>query len=431
MTILFANFAMYLIWLLYALKKREWRFDIFCLVLIFYVLISFFGFFTCATGIYQNTFGNKNFENLSVFPYLFSLLCTAIFMIPLRMGRIARTIPDITPYSSFFSKLSFFLLFIFIMQAIFSIMNANVSNIDYAEIYSDAAAGAASSFQNPIMSFLHSKTMMLARLGMPFFYIIQFLFLVKNKNMKHVLMIFIAYLLLLIPQILSANRGGMFFSTANIFFFIVLFWSDLSHKSKRFFLICLLSALSVMSSFAVVISNARFEQMKNSDGTEQIFRYFGEPYPNLGFNIWDKNINHPYGSRMFPDYSAFFTGENLSKNYKGGRNAGFYYWERFVGIPMLNFKTLFGDLYIEFGFFGVWCIAAIWIILLRMLKKGRGFIGSVVLSFFAYQTCIWGLFGSNLSEQYITTIVYAVVLLWLWKKTNFGKIRTEDKLRLI
>lgn len=431
MTILFVNFLFYAIWFVFLLKKNKGKLDVYSLTVCFYTAIAFLGFFTFATGIYQNTFGNKDAESLSCLPYIFAGICVFLFTRPLREGISRLNLPNVTRYIPFLSKMSVFFFCIFCIQAVFALVSINVASLDYAEAYNDAAAGGGVSFSNPVAAFAHSKTIMLARLGLPFFYTIQSLLLISTKRVRHIAVMLTGYLLLLIPQILTANRGGMFFSTANLLFFIILFWPSFSAKPKRFLVLCLAGALFVMSTFVIAISNARFEQNKKTDGTEQIFRYFGEAYPNLGFNIWNKDIRHPYGARMFPNYSSYITGENLSKNYKGGRNAGFYYWERYVGIPMLNFKTLFGDLFIEFGLVGVCIITAIWLLMLRWLRRGRGLIGSVVITFFAYQTCVWGLFGANFSEQYFTTIVYTVILLWAWKKTKFGKIAADDKAVLI
>ena len=203
MTILFANFLVYLLWLVWAMKKNKWHIDVFCLVLSFYVLISFLGFFTCVMGIYQNTFGNKDWENLSVVPYVMALMCTFLFLIPLRSWKISQIIPDVSPYVSFFSRVSFVLLFIFAAQAVLSMMNANVSNLDYADVYNDAAAGTATSFKSGVTNFVYSKVIALARVGAPFFYIFQCLLLVQTKKIKHIIMILVAHIKEFIKTLLA------------------------------------------------------------------------------------------------------------------------------------------------------------------------------------------------------------------------------------
>lgn len=431
MTILFCNFLAYVLWFVWSFKRSKFRMNVYTLALVFFVAIAFLGFFTFSTGIYQHTFGEKDEASLSVIPFICNGICVWLFLFPLKKLRNIDSTLDIRKYESFLSRLSILFLTVFGIQALFSMTSVDISSIDYADVYNDAAAGISNQPSEGTAGFIRSKTIMLARLAVPFFYIIQCLLLTNTKKIRYIVFILVAYLLLLIPQILTANRGGMFFSTTNLLFFLVVFWNGMTSKVKKYLGVFLAGGLLIMSSFAVAISNARFEQVKTTDGTEQILRYFGEAYPNLGFNIWPQNVRHPYGARMFPNYSAILTGENLSKNYRGGRNASFYFWERYVGIPMLNFKTLFGDLFVEFGFWGVWCIAAVWLVFITIVGKNRGIIGTVTFSYFAFQSCVWGLFGSNFSEQYVSTIVYTIVLLWLWKKTNFGKISHQDKALLV
>jgi len=432
MTILLVNFLIYVVWFFFTLKKRKWKFDVVCLALSFYVIIAFLGYYTYACGIYQNTFGYGDVTRLSIYPYFFSWICTFIFFIPLRIKINDSAMLAVDRCAGFLSKVSLILFCVFLMQAFFSLTNVNVNTLDYADAYNDAASGTGKSFKDPIVAFIFSKMILLARLGLPFFYTFQCLLLVRTKKFKYMVMIFVVYFLSLIPQIVTANRGGMFFSTANVLFFIVLFWPLMSIKQKKAIAILTVSVFAIMSSFAIAISNARFDRIKSTSGTEQILRYFGEAYPNLGFNIWGKNINHPYGLRMFPNAVNVLSKKDFLRYLKGGgRNRSFYFWERYVGIPMKNFKTLFGDLYIEFNFVGVWCAAFGWLLFLCFLKSKSGLIGKVVLTFFAYQTCIWGLFGSNFSEQYLLTLMGEIMILCLWKKFGFGMIEREDKKVLI
>lgn len=77
----------------------------------------------------------------------------------------------------------------------------------------------------------------------------------------------------------------------------------------------------------------------------QVLRYLGEPYPHLGNAFWNKVIVYPMGKRLFPfviEPSTIITStKSLGEQH--------IIWESITGVPILNYKTLYGDFYVDFG----------------------------------------------------------------------------------
>ncbi|MCF0124556.1 MAG: oligosaccharide repeat unit polymerase, partial [Clostridia bacterium] len=382
--------------MLFFIKKYKRKVS---LEVITFGIFSFFalmGFLTYGAGIYESTFGKKNEQSLSVIPYIYCFLFVLITCIPLRgnLG-ISNQSRSINPRKRNVIISIFFYIQLFSLILSLILLAQRGFSLDYAEIYADAANGVSEQFNSPLLQFLYSKSLFVFRIAPFFIWFFCFQILKEKWSSKAFIFIVMTFVSQIIPCVLNANRGGMFFCSVLFFAYYLFFRKKIVGKAQRSIYVSFvaLSICVAMFSFAISLSRAgdNADEAKNA----VILRYFGEPFPNLGFNIWGHNINHPMGSRFFP--SIF--GTNISSYAYEGRNGGFLYWEHFVGIRMLNFKTIFGDTYIEFGVVGgfIFLIITTGVIYLccRIVPKSL----KPIVYFFYFNTCVWNVFLNKWGDE--------------------------------
>jgi oligosaccharide repeat unit polymerase len=117
-------------------------------------------------------------------------------------------------------------------------------------------------------------------------------------------------------------------------------------------------------------------------------RYFGESFPNLGFLFWEKVARHPMGERLFPNF--FIDNERLLYN---SVDESYQYWMGITGVPVLNFKTYFGDLYIEFGIIGAFIFVVVSFILMKLFFNRKVTIYSLPILYYYFQLCVFAFAG--------------------------------------
>ena len=90
---------------------------------------------------------------------------------------------------------------------------------------------------------------------------------------------------------------------------------------------------------------SRFGQGGAETPIGSILRYLGEPFPNLGNIYWEKVNVHPLGARMYPFIFQSGTAQNSAQSLADSHTL----WEWITGVPILVYKTIYGDFYVEFG----------------------------------------------------------------------------------
>ncbi len=414
MDLLIGNFIAYLLFFLYLLKANKYRLNLQSFVALNFVIVAFLGYYTFKTGIYQKTFGYKDVTTLSIVPYVLCLAMVVMLIIPLRQIETVRKMDTHTGlgisekwqnYISF-AFLGLVIVYFYMNQLLVS---QRSEFVEYDEIYENMASGNLEKFDSPILNTIYFRLITLIRLLSPFIYYFQFSILANKKKKESkvlpLVLIFGSFILSVFPDIESASRGAMYFSAMQLCFFMFIYFRSFTPGVKLFTVVAISGSILLLVIFSMAISYSRFGEGK--EGNEQIFRYFGEPYPNLGFNVWNKNIRHPYGKRYFPRLT---TGSGKSF---AGREDRFTYWERKVGIPMLNLKTIFGDLYVEFGALGAFVVVALWLLLLHFcLYKARGdSLATVILLYYAYNIVVYGLFNNHLSEDTLKEFFYSIIII--------------------
>ena len=414
MEILIGNFLAYLLFFLCLLHFNKYRLNVQSFVALSFTIEAFLGYYTFKTGIYQKTFGYKDVTTLPVAPYILCLLMIVMLVHPLRHVETIKkmeTNNSVAISERWQNYLSF--LFLGLVGLYFYMNQLLVSQrsefVEYDEIYENMASGNFEKFSSPILNTIYFRLITLIRLLSPFVYYFQFSILSKKKKNESkwlpVVLIFSSFILSVFPDIRSASRGAMYFSAMQLCFFIFIYFKSFTRGVKIVTVTAIAGSMLLLVIFSMAISYSRFGEGK--EGNEQIFRYFGEPYPNLGFNVWNKDIRHPYGKRFFPRLT---TGRDISFS---GREDRFTYWERQVGIPMLNMKTIFGDLYVEFGVIGSFAVVILWLLLLRYcLYKARGdALATVVFLYYNYDIVVYGLFNNHLSEDTLKEFCYSIIII--------------------
>lgn len=411
MIILYFNVFLYFALLVnYINKKRVNSVQI--IVLLFYILFACASCYIVENNIFNKTFGFYNLDNLSIIPYIcnFITITIIISLLKERDIKIFSNI-DIIP-SRYLKILEYFVIFLSFIYVILQYEWYQLfSNIELKDIYESNRFGEQTfQFPNRWMNIVFFRSKQLFNIICPYIYLIEFTKLCnKNIHKRPIIIILILFIPSIISNALLANRGGIVFSTAAMLFFIAYFWKYLNPKIHQYIFIggCLFSVLIIMYFAAITISRNEGNIDESFNG---FLRYLGETFPNLGLRIWDVSDKYLYGMRMYPSlYSCF---EDMP--YVGNSHGEFIsVYERISGFPIDNFKTFYGDLYIEFGPILPFFIVFLFVKLVQYLFKKLGnYTFSIILIYQVYMTLIWGLFGAKISEQDIIGILLSSVIVY-------------------
>ena len=169
---------------------------------------------------------------------------------------------------------------------------------------------------------------------------------------------------------------------------------------------------SAIVFYSVSITIARYQDPSQS--SSGILRYFGECFPNLNFYIWDKVKIHPMGLRFFPEILK----PELLTNWDS-TSTMYAYWHHITGVPVLIFKTLFGDLYIDFGVMGAFVILCVFFKLLcSILRNGVTYYNISYVLFF-YQIVVFGFAGFTQIGGFNNLLIVCMVLFNVFLKSYF------------
>jgi len=214
---------------------------------------------------------------------------------------------------------------------------------------------------------------------------------------------------------MSGNRGGIVFAFASLAFFIMFFWPKISAKLKRTIVIGGLAMIVLGGAYLAAISFSRAGD-DSEKAVESAIRYFGETFPNLGWNIWAIDGNHLEGMRMYPLLYDLFGG-SLPQFDADGIGGLQYHYEIISRWPILIFKTFFGDLYVEFGPVIPFVIVILYLFMAHAMQKAlKNSIFSLLIVHFSFMVLIWGLFDCYLIQDNIISLILTfLVALWLNK----------------
>lgn len=416
MSILLLNSFFYILFFFYLFKRDRFKLTVHSFLISLYAIVAVMGVITFGNGIYEDVFGNQDESTLSIIPYILCFLAVYIMTRPLA-GLTSDSCLTFTR-QSVNEKIEKYLIYggfillivrVIMLQCAIGLLGGGLNAGDIYKINAVDGVFIGTNFNNQFLNFLYGKLVLFSRVFIFIFYPILFNRLINNdrRRIGNFLLIFLLLFLEMILKITVANRGGIFFSVM-LFIAYYIFFKDLINRYiRKLFYISSIIGICILSTYVLAITYDRVDSTAQEAVNRKIYGYFGEPFLNLSFNIWNaENINHPYGKRYFPTLSG------AADNYTGARLDRADYWERYVGIPMHTFKTLFGDLYVEFGvIYGMFFIVIISWLYYRFFIKRIYTIFDLSLVFYYVNACIMGLFVCHWGNTTTWTDLFYLVII--------------------
>lgn len=352
---LIINFLLYLLFFIWAYKKAAKRLTFYNLSIALFVFYSFFGVFSYATGIYSDTFHDNGVMPLN--PLLICFAMIVLMYFPLyKTNKEEFEIESLYSYNQ--GRLDFLckILLLLFMVNTFAMLVATLSMLDsgkgLADMYQDyhdegLSALNLSSWQNIIIwNFLPIRN------AFTFFCIFVALLKIEqgyNKSFWWALIVFT-----LMPDVLMyvmrSARGEFMYLAFKMMLTYVLIRKYLSERTRKIIVKYLFAIGCIGAFYSILITQDRFDDTAHGSN-ETLVRYFGETFPNLSNMLWDNVRHHPMGLRLFPTYLIGMDVHSFQMSVAENHE----YWASITGVPILNFKTIFGDLYVDFGAIGA-CI---------------------------------------------------------------------------
>lgn len=396
---------------------KDRKLSIRAIVFLIYTVFACASIYAINIGIYFDAFGSFSFNSLSLTPYILNYLLVLLMAQGLQgLRSIKYDAISLNNKFIFFFELSIIALSLIYM--VFQYMwNQLFSEVDLVDIYEAGHSWEQDYvFPDPLWNVIYFRSQQLLAFATPLIYIIEFMNLALNKNTFKSMTII---LLIFAPKVLgcgmAGNRGGIVFAFASLAFFIMFFWPKLSAKLKRTIVVGGLAMILFGGIYLAAISFSRAGD-DSEKAVESAIRYFGESFPNLGWNIWAIDGSHLEGMRMYPTLYDLFGGgaPEFEAEGVGGMQ---YYYEIISRWPILIFKTFFGDMYVEFGPVIPFVIVLLYLAMAYGMQKAlKNSVFSLLIVHFTFMVLIWGLFDSYLTQDNLISLILTFfVAVWLNK----------------
>ena len=404
---LILNTVLYFI-LSYKYWKKE-RMSLSFSISIFYAVVALMGVIILPTGIYESVIPIKS-RVVSFIPYLLCFISVYLLIKPLEHITYSRL--DFNGFRN--KKLFNFTVNIWIIEfTLYGMLKLSqvmmVSSMGFDELYS------ATNVEGNITKMLYGGNKLLLSFNnfnvnlissfVPFVLCYAFFQLIdKGENKRSYVIIALIFIVKFLTALSMGSRGHLFFTLWSFVVYYVLFFPYLNKAIQRKFIKIAIIAISIIAIYLGFITIDRLANSDSETPITSILRYFGEAFPNLSNSFWDRVIRHPYGTRLFPDFfGSGYSAESVQDGYK--------YWQAYTGVPVLNFKTIFGDLYIEFGTIIALCI------ILGISCCFKWFIGNGKINFWKFSFILWyfelvlqGIFGF-VKSGHANYIIFIAILL--------------------
>lgn len=373
METLYFNLLLYTLYVIYGFYKCR-RLTVHNGISLWFWFISLMGCISVEYGYYQSIYGSVH--DIPKIPYILCFISFVFLVMPLKKlnkKEIQITgFPDgnnLTAYK--YMIIPFIFLFIYTIIYIPSSIQA-LGAEDMAETYKSQRIDGADLYNySPIELLFISigQKVYNCCFGLVFFYS---LYIYNNKKgyvyRRHrinlLLMIMCAAAPIFLRTISSGGRGAFIFFSAQIVFLILPFWYKLSSQLKRKIIRVAMVFLCLFLLYTIAMTISRLSDSKHETPLGSIVRYLGEPFPNLGNVLWGKVTNYLMGRRMFFELFGYSYSTQMTQY------DFFSLFEFYCGVPVLNYKTIYGDFYLEFG--PIWAliiICAMGILMNMYLKK--------------------------------------------------------------
>lgn len=425
MEIFVANIVLYGLWLFWSFRNRDECSAFYIFSVAMYFVVACIGVFVFEIGLYQDEISDhRSMEYLSFIPYALMFVMMAVALYPLKaipkfeLGWEKRRI----------SRCSVVFLFLILAHLLFYLYGFQFGLVtDAGDAYYMSASGDLGLRYGSDVEVIISK--ILRRLSicvMPVFFYLQFYRISKNQQaMMALLFLVLGFCAYVIPPILNGSRGGMFFDFFIMIYIYLNFSSEIPVKMKKLLYAFVILVLLGLVFYALVVSVARAKG--DSDvAVFRIFRYFGEPFLNLGLVYWNSTDVHTYGVRFFPKVLEWVGGLELPDS-KYGAEGLREFWTHIYGVNMYYFKTLFGDLYMEFGVIGSYVVVIVLALVARFVKKLKNsFLCHFIMFYYARNVVIYGIFGFGMDQKIVVDLAYAIVF-WVIFSRFWNPVKKQDE----
>lgn len=371
MLVLTINFFAYLIWFLRSFFKAHRKFTIYNVSVLWITIIAFMGLYSVANGQYGNIYWSNGV--FYVKPYLYCFASFYLLLLPFRRWNKRVEIEQLSLLNNKKLLLLFKLLFILysLLASVSTIvlLRALASGHSLSDLYMTyhEEGGSFLGYSN-----IESKINWLFTPFHDVFYwfviVVSLLHLSKNRSHSFLCwsLIILTFGIDIINYMTRAARGEFLYLALKLILVMLVLWPYLSSYIKRRIVKYSAYFFAFFVLYTVAVSISRFDDSSSSEGSKNsIIRYFGEGFPNLSNQVWDKVLRHPMGTRMAPFVAGSVIGNDVVS--VADRQE---FWEYFTGIPMLNFKTIYGDFYVEFGEYGAFiAIVVLFLIFIPFFSK--------------------------------------------------------------
>lgn len=388
------------------------------LISAWFSIIVCLGYFTVNTGIYQAVYGTS--VKFPYEPYILEFLFFLIFMwpfrnfkskdiaitdMPLLKSKKIRTIFKflLLVYSLYFLLLLRVDLYVFshsIGEAYDSAHYDGKTLYPYSNLESkiDWICGSLYNWTSPIILIYALSGIINKKNGWS-----------RNFNFLCILFVVIIFFLSCVS---TGRRGGTFFFIVRMIFVFLPFWNQIPKRIKATALSSLPWVILLFFLYAVSMTVYRVQ-----DSTEtpfaSVLRYLGESYPHLGNAFWDKVLFHPMGARLYP-FAINVTSVIENANSLGEQHQ---IWEVITGVPILNYKTIYGDFYVDFGPYIPFLFVFVYSLLLKIFtSKGQvKFAAYPVLYYYIAMAATAPLWFSMRELSGVLNLLIAIVLYFVIK----------------
>lgn len=410
MVVFITNFFAYLFWFLYTYKKEK-TLTLYSSVIALITFIAFAGVYTLLTGIYAETFGEVDLNSVDITPFIYTFVGFVFFFRPLKYVKIKTlVIPEFN--SKFFSQIVYFWVLLTFAYSLLKIGEAYIAtsiglDVIYEDRHMDGMSLSFMTYTNPILSKIAWIGEIVSRTTSP---VMLFYATLNIINGKKKLLSIIIMILSVLPSIANSiamgSRGAMVWSIFKFLFIVILMKDYLNKRFKKVIVSILIGGLVVVLFYSVTITIARND---GSGALNSILRYFGEPFPNALYSYWEMVSYHPMGTRFFP----IWFNNNVVYDMSPGEIHN--YWGSLTGVPILNWKILPIDCYIEFGVLGGFLfILFISILFTIFFKLYPISVYTITVLFFYFEMCDSSFTGYNAFDNTIMATVETVVVLNLF-----------------
>lgn len=414
MIILIINFLLYFF---YYIQNKKTSGTLFQVLLLMFMFVSLCSIIIWENGIYNYTYYFYiNNKSISLIPFIYLFIIFLFLFNPIKKFNEQKI--EVVELDNYF-KINVIAYFSIILGAILLILL--VLYIDYdsilanaIDIYSERQDG------DLIMPKYIYSLYTLHRLLYPFMLLLAFynLAFCQKKKIQTFALLITSILPKLLVAFILVSRGGMFFLIIEIMICYLIFNKFIKKSYKRLFLYSSIIFLLIIIPIVALITSSRFSDNDYSPFMA-ILKYFGESFLNFNTVFWNNIREHPFGEFKFPFIYQFFDTVHTFDS----RREQYEFFANMTGTQVLLFKTIVGDLYVEYGtIIGAFVLIGISFMFNKLLQLNRKIKFSILVIFFYYYELVFvGVFDLLWHGKFLFKLILFTFALYIFLKTPLIK----------